>query len=54
MGILSSKVSKIENNIDIRLHQIYLPKFHENILKILLLKFIQRNQLRPVENFRIS
>ena len=28
-----SKLCKNENNIDISLYQIYLPKWHENIMK---------------------
>ena len=33
MGKLTSKLRKHENNSDILLYQIYLPKFHVNILK---------------------
>ena len=33
MGKLSSKLHKTENNTDISLNQIYLPKLYENILK---------------------
>ena len=40
MGKLSSKLDKNENNTDISLHQIYLSKLHENILKYYLFKEI--------------
>ena len=33
MAKLSSKLWKNENNTDISLYRIYLPKLHENILK---------------------
>ena len=33
MSNLSSKLRKKENNTDIALYPIYLPKLHENILK---------------------
>ena len=33
MGKLLSKLCKNENNTDISLYLIYLPKLHENILK---------------------
>ena len=33
MGRLMSKFYKNENNTDIALYQVYLPMFHENIMK---------------------
>ena len=33
MGKLKSKLCKSENDMDILLYWIYLPKLHENILK---------------------
>ena len=41
IGKLSSKFHKNENNIDISLYQIYLPKLHENILKYLRLNLFK-------------
>ena len=33
MSKLTCKLHKTENNTDISLYQMYLPKLHENILK---------------------
>ena len=33
MGKLPSKLCKNENNTDILIYQLYLPKLHENIVK---------------------
>ena len=41
IGKLSSKLHKNENNTDILLYQIYLPKLHKNILKNCRLNFFK-------------
>ena len=41
MGKILSKSNKNENNTDILLYQIYLPRLHENILKYDELEFFK-------------
>ena len=46
MGKLSSKLSKKkkkENNISVLLYQLYLPRFHENLLKYCRLFLFKEN-----------
>ena len=52
MRKLSSKLRKNENNIDISLYQIRLPKVHENILKYYRLNLFKQISLASITDSR--
>ena len=57
MGKLPSKLHKNENNPNISLYPMYLPKFHKNVLKYYRLDLLKRNhhwlQLQLPDDFGI-